>query len=140
MLSAEERIAKIDALKGAFQALTASEVENIEDLHRIIDDLAEDARTIASGPRGGSTSFAGSEKLTRRERQVARVIAQGNTSKQSAPLLGITPRTVETHRARIIRKLGAKNTPDLVRIVMMGPVAEAESAAESEPGPAAEAA
>jgi hypothetical protein len=39
-------------------------------------------------------------------------------SKEAGRKLGISPRTVEFHRARIIEKVDAKNTADLIRIVM----------------------
>ncbi len=59
-------------------------------------------------------------ELTRREREVARLIAEGASSKEAGRRLGISPRTVEIHRARIMAKLGARNAADLVRIVLSG--------------------
>jgi DNA-binding CsgD family transcriptional regulator len=56
--------------------------------------------------------------LTPRERAVLAQIAAGASSKESARRLGISPRTVEFHRANILRKLGAKNTADLMRVVL----------------------
>ena len=44
-------------------------------------------------------------------------IAAGSSNKQAGRELGISPRTIEVHRARIMAKLGAKNGADLVRIV-----------------------
>ena len=41
----------------------------------------------------------------------------GASNKEAGRTLGISPRTVEVHRARIMDKLGAKNAADLVRIV-----------------------
>ena len=54
--------------------------------------------------------------LTPRERQVSELIAAGQSNKGAAYMLGISPRTVEVHRARAMEKLGARNTADLVRI------------------------
>jgi len=53
-------------------------------------------------------------KLTPREQEVASYIANGLTSKETAEVLGISDRTVEVHRSRIMKKLGAKSTDDLV--------------------------
>jgi DNA-binding CsgD family transcriptional regulator len=53
--------------------------------------------------------------LTPRERVTLAQIVRGASSKEAARALGIGPRTVETHRENIMRKLGAKNTVDLVR-------------------------
>jgi FixJ family two-component response regulator len=62
--------------------------------------------------------FAGGELLTRREHEVLSQVAAGASNKEAGRLLGISPRTVEVHRARIMDKLGARNTADLIRIVM----------------------
>lgn len=56
--------------------------------------------------------------LTRRESEVLGKIAAGKSSKETARELGVSPRTVETHRARIMAKLKAKNAADLVRIAL----------------------
>jgi FixJ family two-component response regulator len=65
-----------------------------------------------------SEHFPGHELLTRREREVLEQIARGSSNKEAGRLLGISPRTIEVHRARIMEKLGAKNAADLVRIVL----------------------
>jgi len=56
--------------------------------------------------------------LTPREREVLGHISQGCSNKQGAVRMQIGPRTFESHRFRIMRKLGAKNGADLVRIVL----------------------
>jgi DNA-binding CsgD family transcriptional regulator len=56
--------------------------------------------------------------LTRREREVLRLVAQGLTNKEGALRLSIGPRTFESHRARIMRKFKAKNAADLVRMAL----------------------
>jgi two-component system, LuxR family, response regulator FixJ len=61
------------------------------------------------------------DTLTAREREVLREIASGASSKEAGRLLNISPRTVEVHRARIMRKLNARNAADLMRIVFSGP-------------------
>jgi FixJ family two-component response regulator len=64
-----------------------------------------------------SFHFPGREPLTRREHDVLARIVAGASSKEAGRELGISPRTIEVHRARIMEKLGAKNAADLVRIV-----------------------
>jgi two-component system, LuxR family, response regulator FixJ len=59
----------------------------------------------------------GGSLLTPREREVLREIATGASSKEAGRILGISPRTVEVHRARIMDKLGARNAADLMRII-----------------------
>lgn len=65
-----------------------------------------------------SQKFPGRQLLTPRERDVLGQIASGASNKEAGRALGISPRTIEVHRARIMEKLGAKNAADLVRIVL----------------------
>jgi len=62
--------------------------------------------------------FPGHHLLTPRERDVLALIAGGASNKEAGRQLGISPRTVEVHRARIMDKLAARNAADLVRIVL----------------------
>jgi two-component system, LuxR family, response regulator FixJ len=62
-------------------------------------------------------NFPGHERLTTRERDVLERIAHGASNKEIGRELGISPRTVEVHRARVMEKLGAKNAADLMCIV-----------------------
>jgi DNA-binding CsgD family transcriptional regulator len=65
-----------------------------------------------------SKPFPGHALLTPRERVALAQIVRGASSKEAARVLGISPRTVEFHRANVMRKLGARNTADLVRRVL----------------------
>jgi DNA-binding CsgD family transcriptional regulator len=56
--------------------------------------------------------------LTTREAEVLEQITKGLSNKEAGRILGISPRTVEVHRARIMEKVGARNTADLMRIVL----------------------
>jgi len=71
-----------------------------------------------SSTKIGSLHFPGREPLTRREREVLEQFASGASNKEAGRTLGISPRTIEDHRANIMKKLGAKNAADLIRIVM----------------------
>lgn len=55
------------------------------------------------------------ENLTSREREVFQLTAEGYSNKQIAERLGISPRTAETHRANLMRKLGLSSRPELIR-------------------------
>ena len=72
----------------------------------------------ANGQRPCSAEVKGAELLTPREREVLERVIAGASNKEAGRTLGISPRTVEVHRARIMDKLGAKNAADLVRIVL----------------------
>lgn len=58
------------------------------------------------------------EALTERERQVLKLIAEGHRTKEVADALGIGVKTVETHRTRIMLKLGADGLVDLIKIAI----------------------
>jgi len=64
---------------------------------------------------------AGRKPLTRREREVLSLISAGYSNKEGALRMQISPRTFESHRAETMRKLGARNTADLVRAALLGP-------------------
>jgi len=56
--------------------------------------------------------------LTPREREVMALVVEGRHNKAIAQELGISQRTVESHRSRVMSKMGAASTPDLVRAVV----------------------
>lgn len=69
-------------------------------------------RTAQDGYDGTSVNIP---RLTRREKEILQKIAEGKTSQEIADILFISPRTVDTHRANLIQKLGVKNSAGLVR-------------------------
>jgi DNA-binding NarL/FixJ family response regulator len=58
------------------------------------------------------------DPLTAREREVLQLIAEGKTTKEIASLLGISVKTAESHRTRLMEKLGIHETASLVRYAM----------------------
>lgn len=72
----------------------------------------EAAQRRAEAARAGAQVAA----LSPREREVLGCLVQGMANKVVAHNLGISPRTVEVHRANLMEKLGARSLPDLVRI------------------------
>ena len=56
-------------------------------------------------------------KLTEREIEIIKLIKDGYTNKENAKTLFLSPRTVETHRARILKKLDIKNSLSLVKYI-----------------------
>jgi two-component system, LuxR family, response regulator FixJ len=63
--------------------------------------------------------FVGIDTLTVREIDVLEQIAQGASNKEAGRQLRISPRTIEVHRSRLMRKLDARNTADLMRRVLL---------------------
>ncbi|WP_136416347.1 sigma-70 family RNA polymerase sigma factor [Herbaspirillum sp. ST 5-3] len=56
--------------------------------------------------------------LTAREREVMELVVAGRHNREIADLLGISSRTVEVHKARMMAKLGTQRIPDLVRLML----------------------
>lgn len=56
-------------------------------------------------------------QLTEREIEIIRLIKNGSTNKEIAEILFLSPRTVETHRARILKKLKLKNSLSLIKYI-----------------------
>jgi DNA-binding CsgD family transcriptional regulator len=81
------------------------------------------AREGIGAPQIVRRSAVGQKPLTRREREVLKLISEGYTNKQGALRMDISPRTFESHRAEVMRKLGARNTADLVRAALLYPEA-----------------
>jgi len=75
----------------------------------------------ATRAKDGVRQFAAAKRLTRREREVLHLISEGYSNKEGALLMRISPRTFESHRAEAMRKLGARNTADLVRAALLNP-------------------
>jgi DNA-binding NarL/FixJ family response regulator len=66
-----------------------------------------------------------SQLLTVREREVVRLLARGQPSRQAAATLGISVKTVESHRANVMRKLELRSIVDLVRYAVRNLIVEA---------------
>jgi two-component system response regulator FixJ len=114
--------ADIPMAVAVIQAGAADLVEKPLDGQRVVQQvgqaLAGHARRAAEradpvsalGPGGASL-------LTPRERDVLQELVRGASNKEAGRSLGISPRTIEVHRARIMEKLGARNAADLVRVI-----------------------
>lgn len=59
-------------------------------------------------------------EFTAREREIAALLVEGHTSKEIGKKLEISPRTVDVYRARLMRKVGAGSTPELVKRLLAG--------------------
>ena len=65
------------------------------------------------------------DKPTAREREIIQLLAEGSSNKEVADKLGISVKTVETHRAAIMRKLGLHSIGELVRYAIRNHIIEA---------------
>jgi two-component system response regulator DctR len=69
------------------------------------------------------------EALPLREREVVRAVAAGESSRDTAERLGLSVRTVEMHRARAMKALGARSTAEMIRVVLAAGSAPANARA-----------
>jgi DNA-binding NarL/FixJ family response regulator len=101
------------------------------------DELARAVRIVASGGTYVDPAIAGqlvsaqrrhngtlaigsvpTVSLSEREVEVIRLVAQGHTSKEMANQLGLSPRTLETYKARAMSKLNLRSRADLIRYAL----------------------
>jgi DNA-binding NarL/FixJ family response regulator len=76
---------------------------------RAIDAYAEKAQAVPEDPY---------ETLTTREREILQLAAESSGIAEIGARLGISPRTVETHRENMMRKLGLESQTDLIRYAL----------------------
>jgi two-component system CheB/CheR fusion protein len=119
---ADVRLA-VRAMKAGAMAFLEKPVqydELVVNIERALE-LTHDSTALASLRKGAAQRMAG---LTSRERQVVGMVVEGNSNKQIAYVLGISQRTIETHRASAMKKVGARTLSELIHLTI----------AESPPG------
>jgi FixJ family two-component response regulator len=110
--------AAVAAMKGGASDVFAKPVDAERLVGAVRDALRQDIHVGAVQAGGRAVEVRGSAQLTPREREVLQLITNGQSNKEAGRQLGISPRTIEVHRARVMEKLGARNTADLMRIVL----------------------
>jgi two-component system, NarL family, response regulator NreC len=76
------------------------------------------AGPLVSGQRRHTVGLMPTVSLSEREVEVIRLVAQGHTSKEMAASLGLSPRTLETYKARAMSKLNLRTRSDLIRYAL----------------------
>jgi DNA-binding CsgD family transcriptional regulator len=115
----DNAVAQTERVCSLIKQLSGS--HHVGSLNRSRTDESEAGRTTQPqlGAKGESPGLLGQKRLTKREREVLRLISEGFSNKQGALRMQISPRTFESHRAEAMRKLGARNTADLVRAALL---------------------
>ena len=111
--------ASIDAGARGYVVKSDPTSEVVAAIQALADHKPHFTTTISEAVRkalsdGGAMSGDPSQALSAREREITRLLAEGKTNKDVADLLQISPKTVDTHRAAIMRKLELKSVVELV--------------------------
>ncbi|WBL79262.1 helix-turn-helix transcriptional regulator [Bradyrhizobium xenonodulans] len=117
----ENALAQTERVCGVVKQLAGPHKAGLPIPSRTEDAESQSARA-PQPQRVPSTELLGlsaQKRLTKREREVLRLISEGYSNKQGALRMQISPRTFESHRAEAMRKLGARNTADLVRAALL---------------------
>ncbi|WP_374404570.1 response regulator transcription factor [Niveibacterium sp.] len=91
---------------------------NDRDMLRLIGQCLEAERSERTQRRQDAETARRLDQLTTREREVLDLIVAGRLNKQIADDLGISIKTVEVHRARVMEKMGVSSLAELVQMVM----------------------
>ena len=128
------RAKKLERISELLKLLRRAAEEQIQHQHTLLWELRSRTDSLQDGPRipqlaetmAPSTlgrrdpSLARFAGLTSRERQVLELVVKGHSNKEIAKFLGIGQRTVETHRAGVMKKIGARSLPELIRLAIVG--------------------
>ena len=100
-------VLKCDAARELIAAIEAASQHQMFLSSRVIQAIAKmGVKAAGSGP-----SLA---NLTSREKEVLKLLAEGKNNKEAAAILGISSKTIETHRANVLRKLNLRSLSDLI--------------------------
>lgn len=87
-------------------------------LDKAVERLSSEGERRVEQDRRRAHAKAVVEELSSRELEVLSSMVQGNSNKEIAQELGISPRTVEIHRGNMMRKLKARSTSDAIRLAV----------------------
>lgn len=113
----------VESARAAFKAQARDFLQKplAEDkLIKAIEDVFAEVRETLAQRRQRAQARALLPSLTPRESQIMQLVVDGQHNRDIALALGISARTVEVHKARLMSKLGVGNVADLVRLCMSG--------------------
>lgn len=103
-------IAAVESLRQHKPFLTSNVTEFV------LDDYIRRSEGSDEAPAKGA--------ITPREREIVQLLAEGNSNKETAAALGVSVKTIEAHRANIMRKLRLRSISDLVRYAIRNQIVQ----------------
>jgi DNA-binding NarL/FixJ family response regulator len=110
-----ERHVATEAIKAGARAYV-SKSSPASELSRAVDAAAAETETFVDPAAGGAASPA----LTRRQREILQLFADGLSTDRAAAALGLSPETVRTHIKAVLARLGARDRAHAVAIAFRG--------------------
>ncbi len=112
---------KTDAARHIVAAVEALSTHKPFFTSQVSETMLESFLTHAKSPDDENSTGP----ITAREREIIQLLAEGLSNKKISAMLEISVKTVETHRAAIMRKIGARSVVDVVRYAVRNKIAEA---------------
>jgi len=103
----------VAAARQAFKANAVDFLEKPFDHEHLVQAID---KALGSVPAGESSARTAAAALSAREREVMALVVEGLDNRALGERLGISPRTVEVHKSRVMAKLGARNLAELIRM------------------------
>jgi DNA-binding NarL/FixJ family response regulator len=105
--------------------------QSVVELLQALNDVSSGGFYLSPGVSGvvvdavrSKVTMPDEDPLTARERQVLKLVAEGYSTKECATILGVSVKTADSHRTRLMRKLGIHGTAGLVRYAVRHHLAE----------------
>lgn len=114
-----ERYVAAEAIRAGARAYVSKSSPAVE-LSRAVDAAAAEAETFVDPAAGSSSGSHGSPALTRRQREILQLFADGLSTERAARSLGLSPETVRTHIKAVLARLGARDRAHAVAIAFRG--------------------
>lgn len=105
---------KKDLLEAIYKVMNGEQYFSSEITMKMVQKISKNAENTHAN-LSANHEISRDVQLTNREKEILKLIADGNTNKNIAFKLNISPRTVDTHRRNLLQKLGVKNTAGLVK-------------------------
>ena len=126
-VTSERALSALDRVKTALRQQEDPPIVVLARLDRAGETIGELLGRAASRLRGGNGKASPSlDDITPRQREILRMVARSHTSREIGEKLEISPRTVETHRANMMQRLGIHDVAGLVRFAVAAGLVEPE--------------